>query len=140
MFSIQARADVVFVHARDSDDAELLLRRLANRAAGDAVTAALERRTGDQQIGFVFGHALDQCFDHLILMLGKIIVAAINGRDDFAVVSERLLQRAARTDGSVFECQADVGLCPRRRSGRRTDSGNGRHGFFYSCDIPNLSL
>ena len=41
-------------------------------------------------------------------MLGKIIVAAIEGRDDFAVVAERLLQRAARTDGSVFDAGADI--------------------------------
>ena len=41
-------------------------------------------------------------------MLGKIIVAAIEGRDDFAVVTERLLQRAPRTDGSVFDARTDI--------------------------------
>src|SRR6187402_1872590 len=43
-------------------------------------------------------------------MLGEVVVAAINRDYHFAVVPKRLLQRAAGTDRSVFECEADVGL------------------------------
>ena len=60
IFTVQARANVVFIHAGDGSDGEFLLRRVANRAAGDAVAAALESRTCDDQFGFEFGHALNQ--------------------------------------------------------------------------------
>ena len=85
-----------------------LLRRLTDRAAGDAVAAALERRAGDQQVGFVFGHLLDQLVERLLLLLGKIIVAAKNRRNDFAVFAERLLQRAAGADRTGFDLRPDV--------------------------------
>src|SRR6185295_18470045 len=108
MFSIQARADVVFVHARYCHDVETLLRGPTDRAAGDAVAAALERRAGDQQVRFVFGHLLDQLIDRVLLVLGKIVVAAKDCRNDFAVLAESLLQRAARADQARFDLRPDV--------------------------------
>ena len=70
--------------------------------------------------------------DRLLLVLGEIVVAAKYRRDDFAVLAERLLQRAAGADQTVFDLRADVALCLRRRSGRRTDSGNERRESFCS--------
>jgi hypothetical protein len=43
-------------------------------------------------------------------MLGKKIIAAVDGGDDFAVVPQRLLQGAARADGTVFERRSYVGF------------------------------
>ena len=50
----------------------------------------------------------EQFGDDLILMLGEIIVAAINRRDDFGVFAERLLQRAAGADHAGFDGWADI--------------------------------
>ena len=110
IFSIQASADVVFVHACYRHDGEPLLRGLTDRAAGDAVTAALKRGASDQQVWFIFSHSLDQLVDCLLLVLGKIVVTAKYRRDDFAVLAQRLLQRAARADKTVFDLRADVGF------------------------------
>ena len=93
-----------------SHDAEPLLRGLADRAAGDAVAAALERRAGDQQVRFVLGHSLDQLVDRLRLVLGKIVITAKYRRDDFAVLAQRLLQRAAGADKTGFDLRADFGF------------------------------
>ena len=108
IFAIQAGADVVFVHAGDGGDAELLLRGVADRAAGDAITAALEGRAGDQQVGFEFGRVLEQFGDGLILLFGEKVVAAKNCRDDFGVFAERLLERAAGADHAGFDGGADI--------------------------------
>src|SRR5688500_2256796 len=88
----------------------MLLGGLTDSAAGDSVASALERRPGDQQIRFVRGESLADVLDDLLLMLGEVVVAAIDRRHPFAVVSERLLERAAGTDGSVFESRAGVSL------------------------------
>ena len=43
-------------------------------------------------------------------MLGEIVVAAIDRRDHFAAVAERLLQRATGADRAVFDLRTDVGF------------------------------
>ena len=86
----------------------LLLRGLADGAAGDAVTAALEGRAGDQQVGFVFGDVAQQFIDRLLLMFGEKVIAAINRRDDFGVFAERLLERASGADHAGFDGGADI--------------------------------
>ena len=53
---------------------------------------------------------MDQLVDRLLLVLGKKIITAKYRRDDFAVLAQRLLQRAAGADKSVFDLRADVGF------------------------------
>jgi hypothetical protein len=101
-------ADIVFVHARNDCDLKPPLHRIADCAAGAPITAALERRTGDEEIRSVFGHSPDQLIDRFFLSLREIVVAAKRRRDDFAVLAEGLLKRSPGTDDSVSDLRTNI--------------------------------
>jgi len=51
---------------------------------------------------------LNQFIGDLRLMFGEKIVAAENRRDDFAGITEGLLERAAGTDRTFFDARTDI--------------------------------
>jgi hypothetical protein len=61
-------------------------------------------------MGLATGHLVKQLLRSFFRMFGKVVVAAKERRYDFAMLRQRLLQRATGSGRTLFESGADVGF------------------------------
>jgi hypothetical protein len=98
------------VHAGHGRNLQLRLHGGAQRAARDAVTACQEGGAGDEKVRLLRRHQSDQLGNRAIRVLGGVIVAADDRRDDGARVAERLLDGPSRADSAVDHLGSGAGL------------------------------